>query len=116
MMLQLSVCLFDSARTICKNATYSKGLFVSGYQHMLELLKRGIPPLEVLDNSVFRQFDAVSILNSGWLFYAKDFPSWRERISYVDSTDQLDFLNRLLTKAIELSFVQEASSIVGDGG
>ena len=106
--------ILEIARNACGAATYRPEALVSTKDSMLALLERGIPPAEMLDSGgeVFRQFDTVSILNAGWLFYEKDFPTWRERFSHLNMIERGEFLSRLLTKAIEISFVKEASSVL----
>ena len=107
--------IFDVARDACSAATYQPEAFASCKESIIALLEHGIPPAETLDSksSTFRQFDAISILNAGWLFYERESPHWEERFAHLDLIRRGEFLNRLLTKAIEISFVKEASLIRG---
>lgn len=107
--------IFDVSRNACGGATYQPETFASCKEDIVALLEHGIPPAEILDSesSIFRQFDAISILNAGWLFYERGFPTWEERFAHLDPIKRGEFLNRLLTKAVEVSFVKEASLIMG---
>lgn len=107
--------IFDVARDACSAATYQPETFTSCKENIIALLEHGIPPAEILDSksSIFRQFDAISILNAGWLFYERRVPTWEERFAHLNPIKRGEFLNRLLTKAIEVSFVKEASLIMG---
>lgn len=107
--------IFDVARDACSTATYQVETFASCKENIIALLEHGIPPAEILDSksSIFHQFDAISILNAGWLFYEKGVPTWEKRFAHLDPIKRGEFLNRLLTKAIEVSFVKEASLIMG---
>jgi len=110
--------LFEIASTFCSDAIYSPSTFELYKRQMFALLARGIPPSEMLDAGAkeFRQFDAASILNAGWLCYEKGFPGWDEQFSSLTAVERKQLLNRLLTKAIELSFVKEAESAIATGG
>jgi hypothetical protein len=107
--------IFDVARDACNTATYQPETFTSCKGNIIALLEHGIPPAETLDSksSIFRQFDAISILNAGWLFYERGVHPWEERFAHLDLIKRGEFLNRLLTKAVEISFVKEASLIMG---
>lgn len=117
-LLHLEPYLFKVARDICSGATYQPEVFVSSKNRMLDLLKRSIPPVETLGDDTggeFRPFDVVSILNAGWVFYEKGFPTWEERFPSLSLVERAELLNRLLAKAMELSFVKEAYSSVSKG-
>jgi len=107
--------IFDVAENACGGATYQPTTFTACKENINALLEHGIPPAEILDSESgrFRQFDAISILNAGWLFYERGFPTWEGRFNHFDLIKRGEFLNRLLTKAIEVSFVKEASLIMG---
>lgn len=108
----------EIVKSACGSHTYKPKAFRSHKDHMLALLKRDVPPGEELDskNGIFRPFDAVGIVNAGWLFYEQGFPTWGERFKKLDSVAKLELLNRLLTKALEISFVKEAESYLKGRG
>lgn len=110
--------ILNLAQGVCREATYRPETLMPAKGDMLALLKRGIPPAEMLHpkGQKSRQFDAVSILNTGWLFYEKGFPTWGERFSHLNAIKYGELLSRLLTKAIEISFVMEISSRIDPEG
>jgi len=110
--------IFDVAENACGGATYQPTTFASCKENIIALLEHGIPPAEMLDSKsgTFHQFDAISILNAGWFFYEKGSPTWEERFGHLDLVKRGEFLNRLLTKAMEVSFVKEASLIMDNKG
>lgn len=107
--------IFDVVRDVCSTATYQVATFASCKKDIVDLLEHGIPPAEILDSTSgrFHQFDAISILNAGWLFYEKGTPTWEDRFAQLDPIKRGELLNRLLTKAIEVSFVKDASLAMG---
>lgn len=109
--------MFEEASNICKAAMYKPDHFTPCKDHMMDLLRRGIPPVETLDENAakFCQYDAVSILNAGWLFYEKGFPSWDQQFMSLDLVQRGEFLNRLLNKALEISFIKEEEANLARG-
>jgi len=112
-MALLEALVFDVAADECAKVAYKPEALECSLEMLLSLLKRGVPPAEYLDsqNKQFNAFDAVTILNAGWLFYEKDFPTWRERFPNLGLVEKREFLDRLLTKAVEISFVKEAARL-----
>ncbi len=89
---------------------YKPQTFESNKSIMYGLLERGVPPAETIQGSVAneaRVFDAVSIINAGFFFRERGYPSWDVRFLGMDTNERAMLLNRLLTKALEVSFVAQ---------
>jgi hypothetical protein len=106
--------IFRVANDLCQDHIYRPQHFESHREHVFSLLERGIPPAEILDgmteNAVFQNIDAITIINGGWFFCEQGYPGWEERFGELDSIKQLDLLNRLIAKAVEITFVREAEN------
>lgn len=105
--------ILQIVKEICDRHTYKPRIFLSDKDHIYALLERGIPPAEKMDNksndNKFYSFDILSIINAGWFFREKNYPTWKERFSNLDSIQNKELLNRLITKAMEINFVREAT-------
>jgi len=106
--------IFEIVRKLCKTFTYKPQAFRRFNDTVNGLLERGIPPAEKMGDGTtidkFVKIDAVSILNSGWFFYENNYPSWEERFSKFEAVERAAFLNRLIAKAIEITFIEEPAS------
>lgn len=106
--------IFKTVRKHCEEFDYKPETFSQVKNSVYGLLERGIPPAEKMGNGTtinkFVNIDAMSILNSGWFFYENGYPSWEERFNKFEAAERADFLNRLMAKAIEITFVNEAAS------
>lgn len=100
------------AKQSCRKYVYEPKTFMSAEDSVYGLLEQGIPPAEKIGKSStpnkFDSIDAVSIINGGWFFYEKGYPMWEKRYSNFGLDEKAEFLNRLLAKAMEITFVQEA--------
>jgi len=105
---------FTVARKVCRNCTYRVETFQSTKDIIYGLFECGIPPAEQMrgegKDSYFEGIDVVSILNVAWFFHGKGYPTWSQKFERVDATEKTEFLNRLLAKAMEITFVKEAAS------
>jgi len=106
--------IFKVVQKACGKYVYRPETFVSVKDNVYGLLERGIPPAEKMGNSSgtvkFDSIDAVSIINGGWFFYEKGYPTWETRYKNFELTEKVEFLNRLLAKAMEITFVKEVVS------
>ena len=107
--------VLDVVSDVCAEHMYKPETFESHKDNLLALLRRGIPPAERLDSNseTFRPFDVISILNAGWLFYEKElltWEQWEQQFAHLDLLTRIEFLNRLLAKAMEVSFVKDAEA------
>jgi hypothetical protein len=104
---------FIVAQKTCRNCTYKVSTFLSIKDSIHGLLERGIPPAELIKgegmDANFESVDVVSILNAAWFFHVKDYPTWAQRFERFDATEKTEFLNRLVAKAMEITFVREAA-------
>ena len=106
--------LFELAGETCRSATYKPKVFASEKDQMLSLLSHGIPPVEVLvsrqGKRKFRVSAPVTILNVGWFCYESSFPGWDQKFPKLTTIERGQVLDRLIIKAMEISFVKSAES------
>jgi len=104
--------IYNVALALCNRYVYAPNKFIAVKEDIYALLERGIPPAEKCASSstlgAVDIIDPESIINGGWIFYENDFPKWNDFYGKLDHTEKTDFLNRLIGKAIEVSFVEEA--------
>ena len=99
-------------KKLCNKHAFKPNTFLSHKEDIYAILERAVPPVEMIsvdtNNRRLSYFDAVSIINAGWFFYQKDFPSWENRFGKLAFIEKGELLNRLLTKAIDITFVKQA--------
>ena len=98
-------------KILCGANIYQPELLLASKAQIWDLLARGVPPAEnTRDTLEFVAFDSISIINAAWAFSEKNYPSWETRFGQMNLVEKGELLNRLITKALEISFFLEAKA------
>lgn len=87
--------------------SYSRSEYDEHADEVRGLFTHLIPPGESLDGGTERAIPARAILNGGWFFHLKGYPSWPvlRRSPLRAASERRELLSRLTLKALEISYV-----------
>lgn len=102
-----------TVRAACKTLEYLPETYLKQESSVRELLSKAVPPGEIQRNEDdIIPVNPLTILNTGWRYYLAGMTEWDKIIRYPErlETDyqKRSLLNRLLLKALEISYLRSA--------